>query len=63
MVLDYVPVRRVLNGAPQFEQGNPNQFCFVLHDLGHPVSVAPFSVAWRVEIACDERYPGCEYVR
>ena len=27
------------------------------------VSVAPFPVAWRMEMVQDERYRGCEYVR
>ena len=43
----------------------PEQFCIMLTGLGDDciVSVAPFSVAWRVETVNDERHRGCEYVR
>ena len=30
---------------------------------GSVVSVAPFPVAWRIEMVRDERYDGYEYVR
>ena len=43
----------------------PEQFCIMLGGLGNEsvVSVATFPVAWRIEMAHDERYRGCEYVR
>lgn len=55
----------VLNEATQVEPGKPEQFCIMLVGLGNEstVSVATFPVAWRIEIARDERYRGCEYVR
>ena len=57
-----------LNDKTQHEPGKPEQYCIVLDGLKDgsgrgPVSVAPFPVAWRLEIAHDERYRGCEYVR
>jgi len=55
-----------LNDTTQYEPWKPEQFCTVFDGLrdgqGH-VSVAPFPVAWRMEMVHDERYRGCEYVR
>lgn len=47
----------------QIDPGNPEQFCIVLGAPGCCVSVAPFPVAWRMDVIHDGRYPGCEYVR
>ena len=49
----------------QLEPGKPEQFCIMLVGLGDEsaISVAPFPVAWRMEIVHDEHYRGCEYVR
>ena len=52
----------------QHEPGKPEQYCVALRRLTDgsgrgPVSVSPFPVAWRLEVARDERYRGCEYIR
>ncbi|KAF9781772.1 hypothetical protein BJ322DRAFT_1161694 [Thelephora terrestris] len=48
----------------RIEPGKPNQFCIMLSGLGNEsiISVGTFPVAWRMEIAQDDRYRGCEYV-
>ena len=35
----------------------------MLYGVGGRVSIAPFPVAWGVERAHDDRFPGDEYVR
>jgi len=49
----------------QLDPGNSDQFCIMLGGLVEKsiVSVAPFSVAWRVEIVDKERYRERNYVR
>jgi hypothetical protein len=56
---------RALNEVTKLEPGKPDQFCLMLTGLGDgsAVSVATFSVAWRIEMAHDKKYRGCEYVR
>ena len=62
---NYISLYDALNGVVQLEPGVPEQFCIMLSGLGDEinVSVAPFSVAWRVEIVNEERHRGSEYVR
>ncbi|KAF9781762.1 hypothetical protein BJ322DRAFT_243167 [Thelephora terrestris] len=48
----------------RLEPGKPDQFCIMLHGPGNRISVAPFSVAWRIELVRDGgHHPGDEYVR
>ena len=48
----------------QVEPGKPDQFCTLMDVIKHsPISVAPYPVAWRVEIVDDIKHRGFEYVR
>jgi len=48
----------------QFEPGKPDQFCTLMDVTTHSaLSVAPYPVAWRVEIVDDIKHRGFEYVR
>ena len=47
----------------QLEANKPDQFCIMLNISGSCASVAPFPVAWRMELVHDKRWPGEEYVR
>ena len=64
-VLNRISFYCALNEVTQLEPGVPEQFCFMLGGLGNGslVSVATFPVAWRMVMARDPRYRGCEYVR
>ena len=57
------PPCRELNRVMQLDAGDPEQFCVTFGAPGVFLFVSAFPVAWRVEIAHDERYPGSEYVR
>jgi len=45
------------------EPGKPEQFCILLGKLGEcDLSVAPYPVAWRVDVVNNEKHRGHEYV-
>jgi len=48
----------------QVEPGGPDQFCTLMDELKNStLSVAPYPVAWRVEIVDDAKHRGFGYVR
>jgi len=48
----------------QVEPGKPDQFCTLMDmEKYPPLSVAPYLVAWRVEIVDEIKHRGFEYVR
>lgn len=49
----------------QLDPGGPDQFCVMIKGLESEsvVSVAPYPVAWNIQIVEDERFLGSEYVR
>ena len=50
-----------LKEVTQVRPGKPGQFCMMIDGLdGANISVAAFPVAWRVEVAREERYRGQE---
>ena len=49
----------------QVEPGKPGHFCAPVAGLGNdtPLSVAPYPVAWRIEVVNDDIHSGFDYVR
>lgn len=48
----------------QIEPGKPEQYCTPMDELKRlALSVAPYPVAWRLEIVDDIKHRGFEYVR
>ena len=46
------------------EPGKPEQFCTSAEKLGDaPLVVAPYPVAWRIEVVDNDKHRGFEYVR
>ena len=48
----------------QVEPGGPDQFCMLMDEIKNStLFVAPYPVAWRVEIVDDAKHRGFGYVR